>query len=121
MAFPSTDNLAAYIQTARQRQQRRRERQQLRRTRGLELAREAADLLKANFSISRVVLFGSVLDAAGFHEMSDVDLAVWDLGTKDYIAAVACLLELPDFSFDLVPVETASPYLRAAISQGIPL
>ena len=113
--------MQAYIETARKRQQQQQEMLRQRRTRGIEVAQEAAHILRETFGVSRVVLFGSILDEATFHENSDLDLAVWDLPPKVYIKAVAQLLELSEFSIDLVPAESASPYVRAAIDEGMPL
>jgi predicted nucleotidyltransferase len=110
--------MQAYIATAHRRQQQRQAKLQQRRQQGLELAETAACILREEFGVSRVVLFGSALDATRFHESSDLDLAIWDLPPADTIKAVARLLQLSDFSIDLVPAETASPHLQAGIAQG---
>ncbi|NER84212.1 MAG: nucleotidyltransferase domain-containing protein [Leptolyngbya sp. SIO1D8] len=115
------DKMQAYIETARKRQQHLQEQLRQRQTQGIELAKVAARILRETFGVSRVVLFGSILDAAAFHENSDLDIAVWDLPPADYIEAVARLLELSEFSIDLVPAELASPHVQAAIEQGMPL
>ena len=80
----------------------------------------AKSLGREKFGVSRVVVFGSGLDEQAFHTESDIDLAVWDLPSECYLPAVAKLLALSDFAFDLVLVESVSPYLRAAIAQGRP-
>ncbi|MDB9529185.1 nucleotidyltransferase domain-containing protein [Oscillatoria sp. CS-180] len=107
-----------YIETARRRQQQQREKLRQRRLHGLRVAQEAATLLREAFGVSHVVVFGSVLDETAFHGQSDLDLAVWNLDPEHYFAAVAQLLALSEFSIDLVPVELASPPIRAAIAQG---
>ena len=113
--------MQAYIATARQRQQQRQTQLQQRRQQGLTLAGVAAEILKHDFDVSRVVVFGSVLSDQTFHETSDLDLAVWGLPPERYLSAVAKLLNLSGFSIDLVPAETASPHLQAAIAKGLEL
>lgn len=113
------DKMQVYIETAKKRQQQQREMLRQRRIRGFQLAREAAQILRETFGVSRVVLFGSILDEAAFHENSDLDLAVWDLPPEDYIKAVAQLLKLSEFSIDLVPAESANSYVQAAIDRGM--
>lgn len=70
------DKLQTYIATAKKRQQARQEALCQRRARGVQVAKETAQILRETFGVSQVVLFGSVLDAAAFHEASDLDLAV---------------------------------------------
>ncbi|MEM7771156.1 MAG: nucleotidyltransferase domain-containing protein [Cyanobacteria bacterium P01_A01_bin.37] len=113
--------MQSYIETARRRQQKRQEHLHQRRQHGLTQAKAAAQLLREEFGVSRVVLFGSILDESTFHETSDLDLAVWDLAPSDYIAAVARLLQVSDFSVDLLEAESASSYLQESIAQGLDL
>ena len=63
-----------------------------------------------------MVVFGSLLREDTFHKNSDLDLAVWDLPTKLYLTAVARLMQLPEFSIDLVQAELTSPDLPRAIA-----
>jgi len=56
-----------------------------------------------------------------FHETSDLDLVVWDLSSSNYIAAIARLLQISDFSIDLVEAESATSYLQESIAQGLDL
>lgn len=113
--------MQSYIETARRRQQKRKEHLHQRRQHGLAQAKAAAQVLREEFGVSRVVLFGSILDESTFHETSDLDLAVWDLVPSDYIAAVARLLQVSDFSVDLLEAESASSYLQESIAQGLDL
>lgn len=110
-----------YIETARHRQRQRQNQLHQHRQQGLDQAKNAAQVLRDEFGVSRVVVFGSVLDESTFHETSDLDLAVWDLPPSDYIAAVARLLQLTDFSIDLVEAESTSPYVQESIAQGLDL
>ncbi len=106
-----------YSLTARTRQQQRLAALEQRRSCGLAVAQTAAHRLKTDFSADRVVLFGSLLGQT-FHETSDIDLAVWGLPEKVYFKAVAMLLSLSEFEFDLVEAQYATPAILAAIAQG---
>jgi uncharacterized protein len=113
------DPMQQYIHTAKRRKQQRLVELDRRRLRGLEIAQIAAKVLKTEFMASRVVAFGSLLET--FHETSDIDLAVWGLPEKSYFKAVARLLSLSDFDFDLVEAQYASPEILTAIAQGTEL
>ena len=108
MTLPPADKMQVYIETARNQQQQRRLMLCQKRERGLALAQQAAQILKETFGVSRVVVFGSLLNENTFHESSDLDLAVWDLPSEMYLKAVARLMQLPEFSIDLVQAELAS-------------
>jgi uncharacterized protein len=114
------EKMQQYILTAQARQQQRLEALNQRQQRGLEIAKMAAQKLKTEFGVSRVVMFGSLL-GDNFHESSDIDLAVWGLPEQFYFKAVAQILSLSDFEFDLVEVQYASPEILAAIAQGTEL
>jgi uncharacterized protein len=109
-----------YILTTKARQQKRLVELEQHRLHGFEIAKIAAEMLKTEFSASRVVVFGSLLNE-NFHETSDLDLAVWELPEKSYFKAVARLLSLSVFEVDLVEVQYASPEIVAAIAQGTEL
>lgn len=121
MTLPTATQMQTYIATARHRQQQRQAMLQERRTQGLAVAHTAAQILREEFGVSRIVLFGSILSETDFHEASDLDLAVWDLPPSAYFKAVARLMELPEFEIDLVEAETASPHLQAGLEQGVEL
>jgi predicted nucleotidyltransferase len=73
-------------------------------------------LLKQDFQVEKVVLFGSMRALDRIHDRSDVDLAVWGLNPQAYFRAVGQLLALhPDISVDLIEVETAPPRLLQEI------
>ena len=121
MELPAAAEMQIYIETARRRQQQQRAQLRQRREQGFELAKIAARLLREEFGVSRIVLFGSALSDATFHITSDLDLAVWDLPPADYLKAVARLMTLSDFSIDLVEAEAAAPHIQEGIAQGIEL
>lgn len=87
----------------------------------MQAAQAVAQVLRETFGVSRVVVFGSVLDERTFHTQSDIDCAVWELPPEHYLQAVAKLLSASEFSFDVVPAESTSAYLQAAIAQGMSL
>jgi predicted nucleotidyltransferase len=83
---------------------------------GLAKAKELADLLKADFGATKVVLFGSMRSIGSIHLGSDIDLAVWDLPIQDYFAALGqMLMQSEGFDVDLVCVETAPLSLKRHI------
>jgi uncharacterized protein len=94
---------------------------EIRRARGLKIANQAAEILKKDFSASRVKLFGSLLHPQLFHSRSDIDLAVWDV--QNVYHAVSRLMDIdPEFQIDIIPVEDASPDLfRVIETEGMDL
>jgi predicted nucleotidyltransferase len=96
-----------------------RERMMARQQEGMLVARRCAELLKREFGVERVVLFGSLLDVERMWWGSDIDLAVWGLAQQDLFKAGAALEHGHDFSIDLVPVSGAKPHILSAINTGI--
>jgi uncharacterized protein len=80
------------------------------------VAQQAATLLKEQYDVARVVVFGSMAHPQLFHDRSDIDLAVWGLDEHSYYRAVGELQALsPMFSIDLVRGEDISDALRRTI------
>ncbi len=90
---------------------------------GWQTAQQAAQLLKEDFAVKKVVLFGSILHAQHIRPSSDIDLAVWGLPSHAYSQAVSQLFRLDSsFSIDLVLFEQAPLSLRQSIERtGIEL
>lgn len=88
---------------------------------GRQIALQAAQLLREKYHLKQVILFGSLLSPATVRRHSDIDLAVCGLSDQQYYLALNDLLEIsPDFSFDLIQLESAQPSLQAVINrQGI--
>lgn len=87
-----------------------------RRARAWRVARKAARILRAEFGVEKLVVFGSLVHPDLFHERSDVDLAVWGLSGRAYYRAVSLLLDIePSISVDLIAFEDARPALQAVI------
>lgn len=79
-------------------------------------AQEAADYLKQTFGVETVWLFGSMLNADDVYLESDLDLAVKGLSLEQYCEALGDLLvDIKEFSIDLVRVESAPESLLAEI------
>ena len=115
--------MAVYRATARRQAQQEEEALSQRLELARETAQKAADLLREQFSAKNVTLFGSVARGQGFHQRSDIDLAVDGIAHQDFWRAWSALDRIgTDFEFDLVDVETASMDLIDQIRQeGIEL
>jgi predicted nucleotidyltransferase len=88
-----------------------------------DVAHRAARILRDEFGVEKVVVFGSLLHPSTFHSRSDVDLATWGLTGREYYRAVGILQSLdPTNGVDLVAFEDASPGVRDAIrAEGVEL
>ncbi|MBM3181929.1 MAG: nucleotidyltransferase domain-containing protein [Chloroflexi bacterium] len=91
--------------------------------RARKVARRAAKILKEQFGVEKVALFGSILRPSLFHLRSDVDLAVWGLDDRVYFRAVGALQSIdPEIGVDLIEFEFASPRMQETILRdGKPL
>ncbi len=84
-------------------------------------------MLRQQFGAEQIRLFGSLAREVGetmpIHAHSDVDLAAWGIAEKEYLRAVACLLDLGgEIAIDLVRMEEATPRVQETVaSQGVPL
>ena len=119
-ADSSKDKYAPYIAglVARERQHRRDLRE--RATQAMTVARQGADFLRRHYPVTRVRVFGSLLQPERFHEHSDIDMAVEGLPPKDYLRAWSLLNggspELKhDFEIDLVTPENCRPAIWNSI------
>lgn len=114
----TAEELEAYKRTARARWQAEQRQLVERRQRAWEIARQAADLLRRQFGVQRVVAFGSLVHPGRFTLSSDVDLAAWGLTSKNWLLASAAVRELSkDIEINLVDVTTCTPKLYAAIER----
>ena len=104
-----------YVAHRQQRKAEVRSRLQKRHQAGLKQAKELAEILKTEFGATKAVLFGSMLCVNDVHMGSDIDLAVWNLPSKEYFAAVSRMMDAHDFAVDLVRIEEAPPSLRSHI------
>lgn len=113
-----TDEWGAYDPAGKARRLDARERKlsARRQRRAMQVARQAANLLKGEFQASRVVVFGSLAQEDGFTPWSDIDLAAWGIPPEKFYAAVAAVTGLSgDFKVDLIDPDTCSQTLRRMI------
>jgi len=90
-----------------------RERDQL-----LARARELAKMLKRQFGVRKVVLFGSLARIAWYTPSSDVDVAVEGLETRKYWQAWKLAEDIiADRPVDFVDIESVSESLKRAIDR----
>lgn len=114
----SAEQMAIYQDTARQRRKEKIRRLEIRRRHAWRIAQQASKLLKEQFGVKKVVLFGSTCFPERFHQYSDVDLAVWGLDEKIYYRTVSYLLDLdPGIEVDIIEAEFASSGLLRNIEQ----
>ena len=86
------------------------------RMRGFIVAQKAAEILRAEFNVGKVVLIGSLLHPENFRSKADIDLVVWGLET--YHLAMARLVDMDiEFNIDIFQAEKAKPWLRILINQ----
>lgn len=117
----TAEELQSYRRTALRRQQAERQQVAERRVRAWELARQAAEKLKTEFGVERVLVFGSLTQADRFTQWSDIDLAVWGLIDRNWLRASAAV-RVGDIEINLVDVQTCTPEVLASIErEGVPL
>ncbi|MEW6751945.1 MAG: nucleotidyltransferase domain-containing protein [Candidatus Latescibacterota bacterium] len=78
-------------------------------------ARQAAAVLRREFGVEEVWLFGS-LASEPKHEAFDIDLAVRGLRADRYFHALSRVAEVLGRPVDLVTLETCSERLRRAVA-----
>lgn len=83
----------------------------------LAIAERCAALLKERFGAKRVIIFGSAVGQAPWHEGSDLDLAVEGIRPEEFFTAWSAVEEMapPGLGVDLVDLASAYPELRARI------
>lgn len=110
--------IAEYRNTARKRKEEDIIRQEQRRERAIQVAKLSAKILKEQFAVTQVILFGSLARGDLFHAHSDVDLLVSGLEERALYRAVGVLLRLdPEIQIDVVRFEDASEVLRTTVEQ----
>jgi predicted nucleotidyltransferase len=110
--------LAVYRATAHRRREQEQAELAQRRQQAWTAARQAADLLKTKFNVSRVVVFGSLARESGFTRWSDVDIAAWGVALQDTFRAIGAIQDMnTEVAVNLVDVNTCRPALLEAIEQ----
>lgn len=115
--------MAEYRRTARRRWQAERARRAERYDQAWQLARQAADLLRREYGVTRVTLFGSLVDRDRFDTSSDVDLAAWGLTSVNWLHATGAVRALSTaIAVNLVDVAMCSPEFLSVIErEGVEL
>ena len=114
----STSKLDEYRKTAMRRQKVRISKAKNRREKGWKLARKAAKVLRTQFQVKRVAVFGSLLHEARFTRWSDIDIAVWGLSPDQTFRAIGAVMDLDSsMELNLVDVNTCSSGLLKSIEQ----
>lgn len=90
------EQMAAYREGARRRQEAERRALVEREERAWALARQAAAELRRQFGVTRVVVFGSLVHPGCFTPWSDVDIAAWGLGLDDTFRAIGVAMDIGD-------------------------
>lgn len=118
-----TTGIELYQRSARQREERRLAALAERRLRAMQVAQVAAQLLKEHYAATWVALFGSVAHGEGFHQESDIDLAVKGIAPADFWRAWAAMDTIDaSFEINLIAVEEATPSLLTVLeTEGLPL
>jgi predicted nucleotidyltransferase len=114
----SSEKIAVYRASALRRQQQEKEENGRRREKAWQIARQAAALLREQFKVSRVVVFGSLIRENGFNRWSDVDIAAWGIASEDTFRAIGAVMDLgTEIPVNLVDVNSARPALLTVIEQ----
>ncbi len=83
-----------------------------------ETARKASQLLKEQYGVQRVRVFGSLVHEEAFHPGSDIDLAVEGLKPSDYWEALTSVMFLDDqVSVEMVDQATCRSEIWAAVER----
>ncbi len=89
----------------------------------IEKARQAAQFLKEQYRVKRVLLFGSLVNSTYLHSMTDIDLMVEGLEEESFLAAGAQAWKITTpYHVDIIPFEKADKQiLERAEEEGIEL
>lgn len=112
------EDIIKYRQAAQKNWQKTAKERQLRQEKAWILAKQAANLLKKQFKVSKVVLFGSLIRENCFTLWSDIDLAAWGLSPLDTFRVMETVKDLDqDIEINLVDIETCSQNLKSNIEK----
>lgn len=93
--------------------------QEARRLAAICTSNRLALILADEFSVRKVVLFGSCVESGRFMEHSDIDLAVESLPKDRFFEALARIMQESPFPVDLKPVEEVNDALKSRIRKGV--
>ena len=110
--------IAAYRAGAHSRYEQARQELALREKRAWESARRAAMLLREQYDVARVVVFGSLVHPGCFTPWSDVDIAAWGIRPQDTFRAIGAVMGIDgEIEVNLVDVQTCSPSLLKTVER----
>jgi len=116
---PTPEQIEVYAATLRARTADTARRRRERREQAWTVARQAAEILRAQFGVADLWVFGSLVEGDHFTERSDIDMATTGLTPASHLEALGRLLRLsPDFEFDLVDLESCAEGLRGAVERS---
>ncbi len=117
------ESFAEYLPYIRERWLKEQEGWKLRRARAWASARRAAEVLRAQYSATKVLAFGSLVQMGRFDERSDIDLAVVGVPPAKFFRASADAAAIVGkFELDVVDLTSCAPELRETIlREGVPL
>ncbi|MGK7959470.1 nucleotidyltransferase family protein [Crocosphaera sp.] len=114
----SLDKLLIYRETAKNNWQKTRQQREHRLKKAWELVDLSKTVLKENFGVTKVMVFGSILNENCFNLASDVDIAAWGISPIDTFKAMGELRELDDeIEVNLVDINACSQQLKEKILQ----
>jgi predicted nucleotidyltransferase len=112
------EDVAMYRAAARLRAGQEQQELAQREKRAWALARQAAVLLREEFAVERVVVFGSLVHEGCFTPWSDVDIAAWGIRLQDTFRAIGRVMDLDaEIELNLVDVGTCSDSLLMTVEQ----
>ncbi len=88
---------------------------QHRRARAWESARRAAEVLRAQYSATKILAFGSLVQSGRFDDRSDIDLAVEGVPAAKFFRAWADAERVSKFEMDLVDLSDCPEGLEKEI------
>ena len=113
------EQIEVYAATLRARSAETARRRRERREQAWTVARQAAQVLRSQFGVTRVWVFGSLAEGDHFTERSDIDMAATGFTPAVHVEALGRLLRLSaDFEFDLVDLDHCPHGLRRAVEQS---
>ena len=116
---PTPEQIEVYAATLRARTADTVRRRQQRREQAWTAARQAANVLRSQYGVAGVWVFGSLVVGDHFTERSDIDMAAIGFTPALHMEALGRLLRLsPDFEFDLVDLERCPEGLRRAVEHS---
>ena len=114
----SLDKLLIYRETAKKNWQKTRQQREHRLKKAWKLVDLAKTLLREKFRVTKVMVFGSILNKKCFNLASDVDIAAWGISPTDTFQAMGGLRELDDeIEVNLVDINACSQQLKEKILQ----